>query len=120
MTLDQVPSLLISGVAAMAVITGVIVTVRGVIRQSAEGGGVLKQQVENLEKRMGSMENDVRELAKGQTDMKVALAVIPSQFASLERLITSQHEASVHSSRNLRSSIEALARKAGMLGPSDS
>ena len=102
MTWDQSPQLLLSALSAAAVITGVIVTIRGVIKANAEGGGALRQQVESLEKRVGSMEGDVRDLRKGQTDMLVALAKIPAQLP-----------------RNLRTSVEGLARRAGMLGPGD-
>ena len=119
MTWQQALQLLITAASALAGIAGVILVIRAATRTDAQGGGMLKQQVESLEKRVQSVESDMRELAKGQTDIKVAVAALPGQLTGLKEIITMQHEAATHSARNLRASVEALARKAGMLGPAE-
>ena len=100
MTWMQALQLIVMALSAIAATIGVTVTVRGVVRTGAEGGGVLKQEVQSLKDRVGSMEGDVRELRTGQTTMLVELAKIPSQT-------------------NVKQAIDGLARRVGMIPPTD-
>ena len=144
MTADQLPGLVAQCCGVGFVGASLILAYRAGTRRTAEDGGVLKQTVTGHESRLcavehvvdgigadravltqlkgevGSLQGEVREMTKVMTSVQIALAVLPEQLVSLKESSKSQHEATTHSLRNLRASIEGLGRRAGVVTSADS
>ena len=69
--------------------------------------------------RMVVMEREAKDNAKTLGELRLELARIPEQLRGQDNIAQMRHEATAHSMANLKQMIMALARKQGVLVPSE-